>query len=127
MQNQPYFHHGTPTAGVPASTLQSQTRYLCGAAYEDQFFVDQVISEVVEDEHRAVVPSYGFDLDPVVRHCLRARRLWLVQHVALSGLTVAGLCFAPGPTIAVLFAMFALVLPAGMRRRKSISTAKLVV
>src|SRR5437870_4635465 len=66
------------------------TRYLCAAAYIDRRFADEAISGVLEEEHRAVAPSYGVDLVPVIRHCLAARRRRLVRDAILVGLLVAG-------------------------------------
>jgi hypothetical protein len=77
----------------------NDTRYLCAAAYLDSDFQDRVLRETLEDPHRAVVPSFGFDLDAVVRHCLRARRLKLIRDVLLALLLVVGLVRATGPTI----------------------------
>jgi hypothetical protein len=82
--------------------MSSTTRLLCGAAYLDDSYAAKVIEEIVEDEHRAVAPSYGFDLDPVVRHCYRARRLILIRDLVLSGLLLAGLVLVPFVTVAWL-------------------------
>jgi hypothetical protein len=76
----------------PASTLSDTTRRLCCAPYVDVAFGNAVIREVVESERKAVPPSYGFDLDPVVRHCLRARRLLIIRYAIVTGLLIAGLC-----------------------------------
>ena len=76
----------------PAGTLNDTTRRLCCAPYVNANFANAVIREVVEAERKAVPPSYGFDLDPVVRHCLRARRLLIVRYAIVTGLIVAGLC-----------------------------------
>ncbi|MEV4350607.1 hypothetical protein AB0J83_39625 [Actinoplanes sp. NPDC049596] len=77
---------------VPGTTLNDATRQLCGAPYLDADFANAVVREVVESERKAVPPSYGFDLDPVVRHCLRARRLLLIRYAIVTALLVAGLC-----------------------------------
>src|SRR3954469_1495212 len=76
----------------PAGTLSDTTRRLCSAPYVDVAFGNAVIREVVESERKAVPPSYGFDIDPVVRHCLRARRLLIARYAIVTGLLVAGLC-----------------------------------
>lgn len=88
--------------------LTEQTRQLCCAPYVDSDFANQVIGELVEDEHRAVTPSFGFDLAPVVRHCYRARRILLLRNALLTGLLGAGLGYAP-KTTAALVAIGALV------------------
>ncbi|MEV4629454.1 hypothetical protein AB0J90_24645 [Micromonospora sp. NPDC049523] len=84
---------------TPARTLSDTTRYLCAAAYLHQEFGEAAIQEVLEDERRAVAPSFGFDLDPVVRHCLRARRLMLARDLRVTGLVIAGLLVATVPTV----------------------------
>src|SRR4051794_26590839 len=86
----------------PAGTLSTTTRHLCCAPYVDVTFANVVIREVVESERKAVPPSYGFDIDPVVRHCLRARRLLITRYAIVTALIVAGLCITPVWTIAWL-------------------------
>jgi hypothetical protein len=87
---------------APGTTLNDTTRQLCAAPYLDTGFANAVIHEVVESERKAVPPSYGFDLDPVVRHCLRARRLLLIRYAIVTGLLVVGLCATGATTIAWL-------------------------
>ncbi|BAL90421.1 hypothetical protein AMIS_52010 [Actinoplanes missouriensis 431] len=48
------------------------TRHLCAAAYLDEDFRDTAIREVYRQPHRAVAPSYGFTLGPVLGHCVRS-------------------------------------------------------
>jgi hypothetical protein len=76
----------TRTHREAASTTSEATRYLCAAAYLDRLFAGSVISRVLEEEHRAVVPSYGVDLVPVVLHCLAAQRRRLIRDVILAAL-----------------------------------------
>ncbi|MFE0592960.1 hypothetical protein [Micromonospora echinospora] len=77
-----------PTAAPAVTDAGSDaTRYLCVAAHTDDVFTERVLTEVLDDDLRAVAPSVGFDLDPVVRHCLAARRRRRRRDV---GLTVAG-------------------------------------
>ena len=72
-------------------TQQSETtRYLCAAAYLDRSFADDVITKVLEEEHRAVAPSYGVDVVPVVRHCLTAERRRRLRDTALIGVVLVG-------------------------------------
>lgn len=74
--------------------LEDVTRYMCAAAYLDPGFADATIAELVEDEHRAVVPSVGYDVEPVLRHCFRARALRLRRDVALLAVLAVGLLLA---------------------------------
>ncbi|BBH71010.1 membrane protein [Actinoplanes sp. OR16] len=55
------------------------TRHLCAAAYLDEDFRDTVLREVYQQPYRAVAPSYGFTLGPVLGHCLRARTVALIR------------------------------------------------
>ena len=76
--------------GVDASAYaRSQvTRSLRATVYLDSRFRRRVIREFVEHPERAVAPSLGFDVVPILRHGLRARRLetqaslWLLGGVA---------------------------------------------
>jgi hypothetical protein len=72
----------------PRST--ETTRYLCAAAYLDRRFAEHVITKVLQEEHRAVAPSYGVDIVPVVLHCLTAQRRRLTRDVVLTGLVLVG-------------------------------------
>ena len=99
-----------------ANTLTNATRYLCAAAYLNPTFANDVIWELLASR-RAVAPSIGIDLGPVIRHCLNSRRIQLIRDVILTILLVAGLVFAILPTILVLTAGFALsFLPGGAKR-----------
>ncbi len=83
-----------------AGTLRlAGTRYLSAGAYLDERFRETVVDEVCRDPHRAVPPSFGFDLATVVRHCLRARRLVLLRDALLALLIVVGLWRATVPTV----------------------------
>ncbi|MEV6347519.1 hypothetical protein [Actinoplanes sp. NPDC051851] len=102
----------------PAQQFSATTRGLCSAAYIDHDFATAVIDEVVESERRAVPPSFGFDLDPVVRHCLRARRLLIVRYTLVTVILLAGLLISPFLTLcwlAFCVAVEMLRAPAGRR------------
>jgi hypothetical protein len=71
-----------------STRVSETTRYLCAAAYLDKRFADEVILHVLEEEHRAVAPSYGVDLVPVICHCLAARRRRLLRDSVLTGLVL---------------------------------------
>src|SRR5262245_17382135 len=59
-----YFTHATAR---PPEPMSNATRYLCAAAYLDSSFSNGVIRELL-GSHRAVVPSRGIDLIPIIRH-----------------------------------------------------------
>ncbi len=70
------------------------TRYLCAAAYLDDRFSRLVLDEVLHQPHRAVAPSYGIDLGPIIRHCLEARRRRLIRDIVVTIALVGVLLFA---------------------------------
>jgi hypothetical protein len=79
----------------PASAQRSSnpttqaTRYLCAAAYSDHRFARWVISDLLEGHNRAAAPSYGVDIVPIIRHCVRAQRQRLVRDLVLSAMLIA--------------------------------------
>lgn len=79
---------------VPSSAASAITRYLCAAAYHDADFASTVVSQVVEERHRFVAPSYGVDVPTVVRHCLAARRRELTLQIVLTALLFLALVSA---------------------------------
>lgn len=93
-----FFGHAVAQSGGP---LSNSTRYLCAAAYLNPKFANEVISELVAS-HRAVAPSVGIDLVPVIRHCLNARQAQLLRDVLLTVLLIAGLYLATAPIVAIL-------------------------
>lgn len=78
---QPGEHPGSP------GEMSDMTRYLCAAAYLDSSFAGTVLEEFLGGR-RAVVPSRGFDLVPVIRHCLKARRMRLARDIALTVISI---------------------------------------
>ncbi|GAA3014798.1 hypothetical protein [Streptosporangium longisporum] len=99
--------------------MQNSTRYLCAGAYLDDHFRDRVLREVLDDPYRAVPPSHGgFDLLPVVLHCLRAERLLLVRDVVVSVLLTAACLLASsiGGIVLSLMLLAALFTLPRMRR-----------
>lgn len=68
------------------------TRHLCAAAYIDDDFRKDCLRGVYYQPRRMVAPSYGFDLIPVLRHCLRARNAMILRDAAIvAALVLAGL------------------------------------
>ncbi|MCO5968776.1 hypothetical protein [Actinoallomurus soli] len=100
-----HFQHAR-RGGIPRR-MTDATRYLCAAAYLDERFCRKVIGELVDAEHRAVVPSYGFDVGPVISHSLRARRLQLIRDVTIWALLIGSLLISPP----ALLTYFSLALP----------------
>jgi hypothetical protein len=89
----------TDDASQPSSSATSflwsrSTRYLCAAAHLDDFFWKTSLGRVYYQSNRAVAPSYGFALVPVLWHCLRARNMAIARDAAVAGTLLAGLCYA---------------------------------
>jgi len=100
-KTEPYFSH-MPVTSSGGGVLQHPTRYLCAAAYLDEAFARKLIKEFVVEDHRGVVPSFGFDLVPVIKHALRARRMRLVRDTAIVLAVLAGAAVNPDAASAVL-------------------------
>jgi hypothetical protein len=102
----------THAASQPSGLLSNATRYLCAAAYLNRTFANTVIRELLAS-HRAVAPSLGIDLVPILRHCLNARRAQIVRDLLLTIFLLAGLLFATTAIIGILILafLFGLVLP----------------
>lgn len=99
-----FFSHNT-TVPADAGVLSNATRYLSAAAYLRPSFANLVIDELVAS-HRAVAPSRGIDLEPIIRHCLKARRMQLIRDILLSVLLFLGVLIAQPPLIFVLVVTF---------------------
>ena len=113
----PFFRHAQ---GRGAGAATNATRYLCAAAYLDPTFPDQVLGELVASR-RAVVPSVGIELEPIIRHCLHVRKSKLARDTLLTILLLAGLYFSTLPTIGILVLAFFLgMLPRVQWERKSV-------
>ncbi len=120
----PFFGHAS---GRRSERLSNATRYLCAAAYLDRVFASQVIRELIAS-HRAVVPSVSFDLGPIIRHCLRARKIILVRDIILAVILVLGIILSPLPTINFLLIAFVLgVMLPNLRSRRMGLGVKLLV
>ncbi|MFC8590830.1 hypothetical protein [Streptomyces atroolivaceus] len=69
-----------PLGPQPSSGRYSRTgttRLLCAGPYLQARFRRRVVEELVEHDGRAVAPSVGVDVVPVLAHALRARKLEL--------------------------------------------------
>jgi hypothetical protein len=119
-----FFTHAAGRRGGPMSNA---TRYLCAAAYLNAAYVNTVIGELVAS-HRAVVPSLGIDLVPIIRHCLNARKAQFVRDLLLTVFLLVGLYIAPTSIAAILVVafLFGLMLPGVNWERHSIGFKVLV-
>src|SRR5438105_2189058 len=75
------------------------TRYLCAGAELDEDFALGVIRELFAQPKRAVAPSYGIDVVPIVKHALKGRRRRAIRDIALMLLLLPLLVFFPIPTL----------------------------
>jgi hypothetical protein len=75
----------TPAAEAPTAEKDwtESTRLMCAAAYLDGTFAQDVVDEVLREEHRAVQIPAGVDIVPVARHCLAALRQKTTRDVLL--------------------------------------------
>jgi hypothetical protein len=89
------------------TSASAVTRHLCAGVYVDRSFHDLVIRQVHNNSSRRVVPSYGFDLVPVVRYAWRSWCLDPGLQVAIVGFLVSGLVlgdrFAVALVVCVIF------------------------
>ncbi|MEV4516224.1 hypothetical protein AB0K00_45590 [Dactylosporangium sp. NPDC049525] len=83
---------------MPSTT----TRRLCAAVHLDAGLARRVVAELTDDPRRAVPPSVGFDLEPVLCHALRARLLAAARDGFLTVVVLVALVLAPRTTAAVL-------------------------
>lgn len=111
------FRHG-PGAEPRGGPMQSLTRYLCAAAYLDKDFCDAVLKEYVYERHRAIVPSDGYDLEPVIRHARRARLLRIGRDALICFLWLALLIFATPFAVAYFLVVAATTYLRRANRRK---------
>ena len=84
------------------------TRHLCAGAYLDETFRNDSLREVYYQPRRLVAPSYGFDLVPVLGHCLRARNGALIRDGAIVGTFLAAACISWAAVLFVVSTMASL-------------------
>jgi hypothetical protein len=96
------------------SRTREATRLLCAAAYLDSSFADTVVRDVLEEEQRALAPSYGVDLVPVFHHCVAARRRRLIRSILLGILLLAVPIFIAAGASPVTAALRVLLLSWGI-------------
>ncbi len=107
--------------------MTNATRYLSAAAYLDSAYAGIVIRELVSS-CRAVAPSVGIDLGPIIRHCLRARNMQLTRDIVLSILLLIGLIADFGQMVFVLLLCFLVgFLPSVNWARKSLRVKILAI
>lgn len=106
MSTPPVFYRGPgPVRLRPEAT--DATRYLCAAAYLDEAFAQAVLDEVLRQPHRAVAPSHGISLGPVIRHCLAAQRRRLLRDSIVAVAIVVGLLASFSTGLGVIVTFFA--------------------
>jgi hypothetical protein len=97
-------------SGAPPSRLRPEatdaTRYLCAAAHLDEGFARAVLDEVLHQPHRAIAPSHGISLIPIIRHAAAARRRNLLRDGLVIATLILGL--VASFTVGVLVLQFLL-------------------
>jgi len=78
------------------------TRHLCAGAYLDDVFRDDTLRHVYYQPRRIVAPSYGFQLVPVLWHCLRARRADIIRDIAIVALFLVALTVSKSAVVVVV-------------------------
>src|SRR4051794_38435299 len=81
------------------------TRHLCAAAYLDDTFRELSLRHVYYQSRRMVAPSYGFDLVPVLGHCLRARNAAIARDAAILLTLGIAMCVSGAALFGVLGTM----------------------
>jgi hypothetical protein len=89
----------------PRRTWTGATRYLCCGAELDEEFATTVLDELFLQPKRAVAPSYGIDLVPIVKHCVKARRRRTIRDLALLAVVLVELVLFPVPTLIAVLAV----------------------
>jgi hypothetical protein len=84
------------------------TRHLCAGAYLDDTFRNESLRQVYYQPRRLVAPSYGFDLVPVLWHCLRARNGAIARDAAIVGTFLVAACVSGSVVLFVLSSMASL-------------------
>lgn len=77
-----------PTENTLDPRTRETTRQLAAAAQLDARLARVAVRHLVKDRHRAVAPSYGVELAPVLRHCLAARGRRTALAALLAGLSL---------------------------------------
>ena len=98
--------------------MEDATRYLCSAAHLDEDMSRRMLRECLYEEHRAIVPSYGFDIRPVLAHCLKARRMRLLRDAVLTLALLIGALISWTVVVEVLFALTFLTVAVGLIRTR---------
>lgn len=96
-------------AAIKDERRRDTTRQLAAAAHLDPQYASGVVRSVLNERHRAVAPSFGVHLAPVLRHCLAARgrhtALRVMVCALLLPLVLAVANFGTGILLALLIAL----------------------
>ncbi len=81
-------------ADTGAGDWTEATRMMCTAAYLEPTFAQEVVNEIVHEEHRAVHMPTGVNIATVVKHCLAARRQKTARDLLLTADVVLSIVLA---------------------------------
>jgi hypothetical protein len=118
-----FFYHA---AARPKDRMSNPTRYLCAAAYLNPWYANWVTGELLAS-HRAVAPSVDADVEPIIRHCLHARKIALIRDLVLTVVLIAGLIVATSATITVLILALAMAFMQGPVWQRRSAGAKVAI
>jgi len=100
----PYSPEAPPYPEDPTAA----TRHLCAAAYLDDTFREMSLRHVYYQPRRVVAPSYGFNVVPVLGHCLKARNGAIARDAAIVLTLGIALCVSSTALLGVLSTMVSL-------------------
>ena len=90
-----YYEDPPATPSIVSVSSTDATRYLCAAAHLDAEFRKYVMEHIIDEEHRAIVVSYGVDIVSVAKYCLAADRRELSRDIVLCILLVIAIVIFP--------------------------------
>lgn len=79
----PVLAQTAPDGAATRSEWTEATRLMCAAAYLDGTFAQDIVDEILHEDHRAVQIPAGIDITPVAKHCLAALRQKTTRDVLL--------------------------------------------
>lgn len=92
------------------------TRHMCAGAYLDDEFRNVSLREVYNRPRRMVAPSYGFDLVPVLGHCLRVRNAAVVRDAVIVLTVLTSVCVAGSALVTAIALLIVVYLVASTYR-----------
>lgn len=106
------------------------TCYICASVHSNEDFCNEIIEEILKEEHRVVARSYGVDLNTVVKNCLVARDRRDSQNLKLALLlllAIIGSVISKDILVIILFYPFAyFIVLANLKSRRDVVAKNLL-